>query len=800
MENKRLLSKTEKNKNNKQWYKDTLDGLEQKPFFSNIDTSGLNRKDMQINYNLFNGKIDIKDFEYVYKPLGEDAGDLPADFTNKDIISTKLKALMGMELERPFSWRINAVNPEATTRKETAKFDKIKDFVVQQIMTPIEKQVEMRYAEQLKGGQLSPEEKEAISQKIDQEVDAMKPAEIDHYMKRKHQDPAEIMMTQILRYISKKEEVDEKFNTGWKDSIVAAAQIYWTGIINGEPVLRNINPIDFQSAGLSDGKIEDAEWAGVDLWMSPTEVVTMFNDEFTNDEIKNLYASNNSENMEDFWYFDGTTHREGKIKVVHRTWRALRKIGFLTYLDDNTGGLEQRIVDESYKLNEEAGDINIDWEQVPEVYEGYKINNKYYKRLRPVPAQPKHMDNLYEVKLPYMGGFVDSRNSVPTSLIDRVKVYQYYYNIIMYRIEMLMASDKGKLLLLNMNLIPNSQKIDMKKWLYYAESLNIGFMNPNEEGNRGSGAADVSTAAKEIDMSLISDIQKYIGLAEFIEKRAGDVIGVTEEMVGRVGQYQAVKSTEAALAQGSYVVEPYFNWHNMIKRNVLTQFIELAALAYSTNGKEKLDYILDDFSREILRIDKDMLSLSRFGFFVANSMDAVRVKEAVTNLGLTAMQNQTLDMSDIVKIMKTDSITEAEETLEIAEERKRKEAQQAQQSEQAHQKEIQQMLEAEKEKDHEREKELIILKEGERRKTEIQKQTILAMGFNEDKDMDKDGIPDVLELAKFGADADIKARKQDLDEKKFEQQKTTDKQKVENDKEKLKIEKKKAEQKPAKAS
>jgi hypothetical protein len=300
---------------------------------------------------------------------------------------------------------------------------------------------------------------------------------------------------------------------------------------------------------------------------------------------------------------------------------------------------------------------------------------------------------------------------------------------------------------------------------------------------------DVATAAKEIDMSLVSDIQKYVELADYIERQAGNSIGVTKEMEGRIGQYQAVKNTENALQQGSYIVEPYFNWHNIIKRNTLTYFLELSALAYGNNDIEVIDHILDDFSREIIRIDKSMLSLSKFGLFVANSMDAIRVKEAINNLSLTAMQNQSLDMSDVIKIMKTDSITDAEEQLEVAEERKRKQANQMEQEKMAHEKEIQKMLDEEANKQHEREKELIILKEEERRKTEIQKQTILAMGFNEDKDMNDNGVPDVLEVAKHGLDVNLKTRKQNLDESKFEHQKKVDADKKELEEKKLKQQK-----------
>ena len=89
MKTERLLSISEKNKNDKQWYKDTIDSLIQTTFFSNVESSGLDKQQMEVNYNLFNGLIDEKDFEYVYKPLGGESANLPADFTNKDIISAK---------------------------------------------------------------------------------------------------------------------------------------------------------------------------------------------------------------------------------------------------------------------------------------------------------------------------------------------------------------------------------------------------------------------------------------------------------------------------------------------------------------------------------------------------------------------------------------------------------------------------------------------------------------------------------------------------------------------------------------
>ena len=85
---------------------------------------------------------------------------------------------------------------------------------------------------------------------------------------------------------------------------------------------------------------------------------------------------------------------------------------------------------------------------------------------------------------------------------------------------------------------------------------------------------------------------------------------------------------------------------------------------------------------------------------------------------------------------------------------------------------------------HENEKEKIVLKESERRKTVIAQSALTGMSFNPDADGDNDGENDFLEIARDGVDAEIKRGKNQLDREKFEHTKHVDN-------EKLKIEKKK---------
>ena len=112
---------------------------------------------------------------------------------------------------------------------------------------------------------------------------------------------------------------------------------------------------------------------------------------------------------------------------------------------------------------------------------------------------------------------------------------------------------------------------------------------------------------------------------------------------------------------------------------------------------------------------------------------------------------------------------------------------QVQESQSKHAKEMQQMAEAAKEKEHEREKELIVLKETEKRKTVIIQGTLVGASFNPDQDKDDDGENDFVELAKNGLDAEIKQSKQNLEREKFEHAKLNDAEKISLEKQKLKV-------------
>lgn len=794
--NRQRLTQREKDKNDKQWYKDQADLLDNYSFSEHhfMGFGGVTEyKRKKVNYDLFNNIINLKDFEYVCLPYGSEVGDLPANFTNRDIVSGKIKVLLGMEMKMPFSWKVVATNENATTRKEQAEAEMLRQFVISEVMSPIEQSIREQTLSQQQGRQLTPEEQQQLQQQMAQETEAKTPDEVRQYMRREHQDPAEMMAHQILEYLIQKEKINDKFNKGWKHSLISGEEIYWVGILNGEPSLKVVNPLFFDYDKSPDlDYIEDGEWAVYEYRMTPSEVIANFGSELTEDEIDRIYEFNNDPTHiynTDFTFDADRRDEPYTLRVLHATWKSLRKIGFLSYLD--TRGEEQmKIVDENYKLRPESGDIKIEWEWIPEAHEVYKILSDIYVYGRPVPGQYKDLDNLWTCKLPYFGAACDNLNSATTSPMDRMKAYQYFYDVLIYRIELLVASDKGKILAANINAVPKSSGIDTAKFHYFMEANKIAWFNPNEEGNRGGG--DVTNMAKEIDMSLASDISKYIELAEYIERKCGNSIGVTPQMEAQISANEAVSNTRQNLVQSSHIIQPYFELHNIVKGNVLQSLIETAKVAYATSRPRKLNYILDDMSMQMLNVDQELLDDSTYGLFVSNSSKAADAKRAVEALSQAALQNQQADLADIIKIVRSESVTEAEELLEAAQARKSQEMQAIERQKLESQERLEAIVSAREDRKFRHEKELVVLKETERRETELQKQAMLSIGFNEDKDFDDDNELDVLEVAKHGVEANIKQRKQALDENKFSHQVQVDNKKLELEEKKIKQQKNKS--------
>jgi hypothetical protein len=778
------LSYAKKKANDFKWAKDVLDQIER---YANEGYDGrpenLRKK---VNYDLFNGKLDRDDFEYVCKPYGMDVGEMPAELRHYDIISPKLRVLFGEEVKRPFNYRVVTTNSESISEKERAKVQMLRDYVYQTIMARVQQEAQAEMAGVPQEG-VDPEQLRQIEQ---QQIQAKTPPEIEEYMRREYQDAKEIQGQKILNYIEKKENLKQKFTKGWKHALIAGEEIYWAGIVNGEPSMRVVNPLYFDYDKDPDlDNIEDGQWAKYTMRMTPGSVVDVFGEYLSEKEIKDLYSDSNAVGrshalgdanfnydyqdtyFNDLMTFDFDEDGSQYIRVTHCEWRSLRKIGFLKYQDID-GNVNEVIVDETYKKDEAKGDIELKFMWIPEIWEGTKIGSDIYVNMRPKPNQHKDIDNLHEAKLGYFGFTYNNINATSISMIDRMKPYQYLYNIIMYRLEMDLASDRGKKFLGDINQIPSSLGMDMDKWLYYFDAMGIAWVNPHEEGKRGKSNSFNTWQA--IDLSMAQTIQQKIGLLEYLEAQCGEVAGVSKQREGQIGPNELVGASQQAVIQSSHITEELFYAHNYVKENVLTGMIEVSKAAWDGGKNKKIQYILDDMSVQMLNIDVDDFTNSSYGVFVSNSAKDQEIYMAIKSLAQAAIQNQMAGLSDVVKMLSTDSTAELKILLEQAEEKKQQQQQQIAQQQQQSQQQIAQMQMQQKQQEQQ-------LKYQMNKEDNDTKLEIARMKNETDTDINNNGIADSIDLRRVEEDVRMNDRKMDIEQQKINQKEKEINQKTANE-------------------
>jgi len=793
------VSRSEKNKLDKQWYKDKTNNFDINS--GHCTLTGLDSKarkvNMQRNYDLRNNIIDPEDYKVICEPFGdiEGASDPVTEIQNRDIITPKFKAMLGMAMKRPFPFKLIASNPEATTRRELEEVNRMKEFVISKIMTPIKQEIELKYQEELSSKGLTEERKEEIFKSVEEEQTAQTPEEVKKYMAREHQDPSEILFNQLLNIHKEKDNLTSKLNKCLEHGLTTAVQVMYVGVINKKMHIWPVIPINFNYEESEDLEfIQDGSWANNTYRWSPSKIVDIFGDSLSNSDIDKIHDNlkeGTSTKMGDL-SFDFSPRKEklrrsqkegsNQVEVLHTVFTALRKIGFLTRMSPE-GELDITIQDESYKLDEDVGDISIEWKWMNEKYETWRIGKDIFPIMQPLPGQYEDINNLGDFKLPYIGVVYDSDNSFPVSLIDRLAGYQKQLNVIVYRIDILMASDEGKKILLNINAKPDSSMMSTKEWNHLRKTSPFIFFDPNEEGTTYN---DVNTMAKELDLSVMADISKYIEMAEYIRQQAGRSVGLTDNVEGQTNARESIGNNQQNLIQTSNILEPYFNLDSQFKKCVIQSVLSCCKVVYRDAPEETLSYILDDMSIALLKMDSDLINNTLIGIYVADTITANETKELLKQLSHAAMQNQTIDMSTVVDMYEQESLAQTKEVLKTGEREKQEEAAKIQERQEKADQERDNRLAELEEKNHERAKELIILKEEEQRKTEIIKGGIMAASFNPDQDKDKDGVNDFIEIAIDGVNAEIARDKNEIAREALTVKKQENRDKLEIEKSKLK--------------
>lgn len=773
---------------------------------SGFGGNGRSRSDeMQTYYDLYNSIYNEKDLKYVTNPFKQDDG-FPAMAQDYNIIKPYVDQLLGEETKRPFNFHPQRTSDIAASELQEKAKEMLMDYIQATIASKLSPEQAARYEQALATGEIQT------------------PEAIAKYLQKDYKDIAETEAYYALQFLKRKLNLTHEFYKGWKDALIGGEEIYYVGVINGDPYVERVNPMYFDYEHSLDLEfIDDAAWCRRKMIMSATEIYDRFYDKMSERQLNELLelidqrpgAGNNPEirktsidyesiKLHKINSFTDNPFDIDHITVYHCCWKSFKKIGFVTLLNPETGEAEEFQVDEDYKVT--GTEQSVEWDWIIEVWEGYRIGDDMYIGIQPIEYQHISADNPNSQKLPYTGVVYNNTNSKPRSLVSMMKPLQYMYIVVWYRLELALSRDKGKVAVMDITQIPKSMNIDVNKWMHYLSALGVAFINPYDEGwdipGREGGKPSQFNQLSSWDLTMSNVIAEYIQLMQKIEDMVAKLTGITPQRQGQIAASELVSNANTAVNMSYHITEPWFWNHNQVKRRVLTMLLNTSKAAWKDN-KRYLNYILDDATRAFVQLS-DNFFYEDMDIFVDDSTKNQQYIDQLKQLLQPAMQNGA-SLLDIAEIITLDNMSMIKNRLEEIEQKRMEQMQQQQQAEQQAQ---QQMAEQQ----NQLKEEELMLKEAEldlekykvdqdRYKAEQDNATKITVAqINsyrgaENMDQDMNGIPDPIEIGKQALEqqkinSDIATKQLELNNKRreIEQKREAENKKIQLEKDRMKHE------------
>lgn len=766
---------------------------------SGFGGNGRSRSDeMQTYYDLYNSIYNEKDLKYVTNPFKQDDG-FPAMAQDYNIIKPYVDQLLGEETKRPFNFHPQRTSDIAASELQEKAKEMLMDYIQATIASKLSPEQAARYEQALATGEIQT------------------PEAIAKYLQKDYKDIAETEAYHALQFLKRKLNLTHEFYKGWKDALIGGEEIYYIGVINGDPYVERVNPMYFDYEHSLDLEfIDDAAWCRRKMIMSATEIYDRFYDKMSERQLNELLelidqrpgAGNNPEirktsidyesiKLHKINSFTDNPFDIDHIVVYHCCWKSFKKIGFVTLLNPETGEAEEFQVDEDYKVT--GTEQSVEWDWIIEVWEGYRIGDDMYIGIQPIEYQHISADNPNSQKLPYTGVVYNNTNSKPRSLVSMMKPLQYMYIVVWYRLELALSRDKGKVAVMDITQIPKSMNIDVNKWMHYLSALGVAFINPYDEGwdipGREGGKPSQFNQLSSWDLTMSNVIAEYIQLMQKIEDMVAKLTGITPQRQGQIAPSELVGNTNTAVSMSYHITEPWFWNHNQVKRRVLTMLLNTSKAAWK-DSKRYLNYILDDATRAFVQLS-DNFFYEDMDIFVDDSTKNQQYIDQLKQLLQPAMQNGA-SLLDIAEIITLDNMSMIKNRLEEIEQKRMEQMQQQQQAEQQAQQQIAEQQNQLKEEElmlKEAEMDLEKYKVDQDNATKITVAQLNAYRGAENMDQDMNGIPDPIEIGKQALEqqkinSDIATKQLELNNKRreIEQKREAENKKIQLEKDRMKHE------------
>jgi hypothetical protein len=655
---------------------------------------------LQILYDAAEGIIDTETYKYVLNPFNTENTrfqQFPAKLRNYDIIKPVLNSYLGETGKKPSRPVVTVANSDAINVKKDMKMEYFAQYYVQDLINNLNEQGVPT----------------GVPSKPIPGYD-----ELNKRFELNYDDYRALLGQQALDYIWYDKDLEDKRQELMWHWLVGGRYISYKDVSFGDVSYEVCDPRDVYVIGWGNTPyLEDADAVVHVRRVTPQFLLENYRDDLEeHPDYEDIVEWCKQESTERSYQTDIVDMRtenldrqtsksyEGndgmfgeKVRLYQLAVKLVKKVYLLHYIEDGTDSTKQMVVDDSYQLDIESGDIKIETFYVDEVWTMYRIEDKWTFGASPVLVQRHELNNIATCKLPYNGRILGYTNSEIYSIVKEGLHYQILVNIFMYRLEKTMAKNKDKLVAFPIGLIPDGPDWDEDKWMYMSEAM--GYMFYDETAEK---AAVAIQGIKEINMSFGQFIGQYWELINGIRNMYWDVIGMNRQRFGDTYASDGKANTEQAIFRSAIVTFDMFRQFDKAQEKDYQGLLDLSKVAFSDGGR-KTQYISSEGYKKWFELT-DELALdymeTEFNIFVKNTTEEYEKLDKAKQYLLTMGQNG-LGPDGMLDVLDSTNISMAKQFAKDAMrlERQHQEKMQQQQAQQAQQ--IQQMQSQDKQLDRE---------------------------------------------------------------------------------------------------
>ncbi len=795
--------KTEKEKQDESWIKNTMDYFANKAYSEYIK----NRDTFVKNYDLVKGILRPEDF--YQEPEVRSFTDmltadlaLPAYVKHYSIITTPINELVGEISKRPDAFRVKAFDEDSKAEELEHKTDILQQFIMAQAKQKIMEKAAIQ------GQEI---EEEELQQMTMQQVQD----ELDSYTSTAEKWANHVLTCQKADFVLK-----EKSEDAFRDMLISAREFYHIYEDNSK-LGYNIEVANPKNTWflttpdrkyISDptGRAQGAYAAGTVQVMELSEIIESIPD-ITKEEIDHLRSSlqdyglinvresnlgnpdavpgtdsvqydtydpavlqtrmiiesemkENNDGLKDFLGLTNNVSSFGyKYVVVRAYWISKKKIGKLIYLDE-LGNEQSMLVDENYKKGTIPTEQSLEWGWINQWYQGIKIGPDVYH------IKPFKLLNY----CPIIGVVHEVKNTEAKSLVDLMKPFQVLYNVCMNQLYKLLEKEVGKVYLTSIRHVPVPKDGDAQDaldvWEMEARNRGVVFIDDSPENLKSPSSFN---QFRDIDLTRTQEIQSRYNLAMQLKNECWELIGMSKQRLGSISASETATGTNTAITQSYSQTEPLFVAHEYVLGQLYQAIIDASLYIESKKPQSTISYITSEGESAFVQVNGTDLKFRDLKVFLTNRPEDRQMFNEIRGLSQAVLQNGG-SLHDIIELYSTNSIRDMKKVFKTLKERQEQLEDQKMQQQQQQIEQQQQIAQAQMAQAQQLQQEKIAHDDYQNELDRLNKIQI-AMINAESKagplsDVDASGTADVLEVDKLAheqskAQADYQAKMADIQAK-----------------------------------